>query len=363
MRLARTTALLILAVSLHGCRAAPAPPEVLKAESQERDLRGAGASIFAGPEHEGYVRSLKAARRGFERESLKLGWLRDYSHIRRDFQAVLEAGALLERAVSSSKSRRSEALAEVAATVARKLSTLDGITVSLTVRGRAREDLTRASVLLAEAERLIERERFEEASSKLAAADGLISSAERAVVVFMGRYLDPDQVRTWKRLAEETIAESKRKRITVLIVSKLEKKLWVYRNGTLGRTYSIGLGFNGLADKRHSGDNATPEGRYAIIRKLPVSQYHKALLINYPNEEDRRAFAREKMKGTIPKSVGIGGQIEIHGGGRDSLTRGCVSLDNGDMDDLFARVPVGTPVTIVGTTEAENPVIKAIREE
>lgn len=306
---------------------------------------------------------MKEARRKFDRENLKLGWLRDYGPIRRDFQAVLDAGAVLERMVRSSKARKSETLSEMAATVRGKLTTLDGITASLTVRGSAREDLARASLLLAEAERLIERDRFDEASAKLSSADGLISDAERAVVASMGRYLDPDQVRTWKRLAEETIADSRRKRITVLIVSKLEKKLMVYRNGSLDRTYSVGLGFNGLANKRHSGDNATPEGRYSIIRKLPVSQYHKALLINYPNEEDRKSFAREKKKGAIPKSVGIGGQIEIHGGGRDILTRGCVSLDDDEMDDLFARVPVGTSVTIVGTTETDNLIIRAIRDK
>ena len=70
------------------------------------------------------------------------------------------------------------------------------------------------------------------------------------------------------------------------------------------RTYDVGLGFNGLADKRFAGDNATPEGRYTIVRKIPSSLYYKALLIDYPNDEDRRWFAREKARGTIPGSVG-----------------------------------------------------------
>jgi L,D-peptidoglycan transpeptidase YkuD (ErfK/YbiS/YcfS/YnhG family) len=363
LKLSRTAALLILAVVLQGCRAAPAPPEVLEAERQERDLRGAGASVFAGPEHEDYLRTLKDARRRYERENLKLGWLRDYVPVREDFRAALEAGRRVEQKVSALKSRRRGDLLEEARTLRRRIESLDGITASLGLRGPAREDLARSSLHLAEAERLIGEERFEEGAARLAAAAGLVAGSEKAVVASMGRYLDADQVKSWKRLAEETIAESARRRITVLIVSKLEKKLRVYRNGSLVREYSIGLGFDGLADKRYSGDNATPEGRYSIIRKLPVSQYHKALLINYPNDEDRKSFARGKMAGTIPKSAEIGGQIEIHGGGRDSLTRGCVSLDDGEMDDLFGRVAVGTPVTIVGTTETDGPIIRAIRGE
>ena len=199
--------------------------------------------------------------------------------------------------------------------------------------------------------------------AKLDSAAALADEAEKTVVSYIARYLDPGQVRAWKRAADETIAESRKKGMTVLIVSKLERRLAVYKNGALIRTFDVGLGFNGLADKRHSGDNATPEGRYSIVKKIPSSLYYKALLINYPNDEDRRWFAQEKAKGNIPKSVGIGGDVEIHGGGQDSLTRGCVSLDNDKMDELYGLVAVGTPVTIIGTMELENYVIKAIRDE
>ncbi len=267
----------------------------------------------------------------------------------------------MDQKVRSLKDRKRATLAEAAATVRGKLETLDRITVSLAVRGQAREKLTRAGLRLKEGEQLIEREDFAGGSERLASADILIGEAERTLASVMARYLDPGQVRAWKRLVDETVAESKRKGVTVIVVSKLERELMIFKNGSLDRTYAVGLGFNGLADKRHAGDNATPEGRYSVIRKLPVSQYHKALLINYPNEDDRRSFAREKQRGTIPRSAAIGGQIEIHGGGRDGLTRGCVSLDDGDMDDLYERIPVGTAVTIVGTADADHEILKAIR--
>lgn len=351
-----------MAVLLFGCRTAPVPPEVLEADLQEQDLRRAGASLFAGREHEAYVQSLRSARETLAAENLKLGWFRDHDRVRREFQAVLLAGNTLRSTVQAAVSGRSADVASAAEAVRRKLRTLDELTLSLVERGEARRKLSRAALALDEAGVLAKDREFEAAKAKIETASALAAEAEKAVVSHISRYLDPDQVRSWKRAAEETIAESRRRGTTVIIVSKLERRLAVYRSGALYRTYEVGLGFNGLADKRYAGDNATPEGRYTVVRKIPTSLYYKALLINYPNEEDRRWFAREKARGAIPRSASIGGDVEIHGGGQDSLTRGCVSLDNRHMDEVYALAGVGTPVTIIGTMELENYVIKAIRD-
>jgi murein L,D-transpeptidase YafK len=87
------------------------------------------------------------------------------------------------------------------------------------------------------------------------------------------------------------------------------------------------------------------------VKAIGSSLYHKALLLDYPNADDRAEFALARRRGEMPMSAGIGGFIEIHGeGGRGrDWTRGCVALTNADMDELFARVPIGTPVTIVGS--------------
>jgi hypothetical protein len=57
-----------------------------------------------------------------------------------------------------------------------------------------------------------------------------------------------------------------------------------------------------------------------------------------------------RRRGEIPTGVGPGSLIEIHGeGGRQQdWTKGCVAVSNDHMDQLFPRVRVGTPVTIVG---------------
>jgi murein L,D-transpeptidase YafK len=85
-------------------------------------------------------------------------------------------------------------------------------------------------------------------------------------------------------------------------------------------------------------------------KDLGQSVYHRALLLDYPNAEDKKRFAAAKKRGEIPRASAIGGLIEIHGdGGRgQNWTDGCVALRNADMDDLFARVRLGTRVTIVG---------------
>lgn len=347
---------------LFGCRTAPVPPEILEADLQEQDLRGAGASLFAGREHAAYLQILNSARKAFERENLKLGWFRDYGKVREEYASVLLAGNSLKSTIQTVVSGRAASMNRSADAVRRRLRTLDNLTLSLVERGSARGRLTRASLALGEADVLIRQADFDEAQSRLDKASSLAAEAEKDVLSRISRYLDPAQVRSWKTTAEETIAESKRRGTTALIVSKLERRLSVYKNGKLYRTYDVGLGFNGLADKRFAGDNATPEGRYTIIRKIPSSLYYKALLIDYPNDEDRRSFANERSRGAIPNSVGIGGDVEIHGGGQDSLTRGCVSLDNDKMDELYALVSVGTRITIIGTMELENYVIKAIRD-
>jgi len=356
------TAVLFLAVLFASCQLPPAPPEVRRSETQEQDLWRAGASIFASQEYATYLDALRGARRHYDQENLKLGWYRDYDGVRRDFRAVLAAGDALQARVQSVKSEKRAAVDEDVKAIRTKVVTLKDITLSLTERGRARQELAQAEICLGEADALLNQAKYEAASRRVSQAGECVKKAEAAVISFIGRYLDQRQVDVWKKWTDETIAESRSRRTIAIVVSKLERRMTVYRDGKPYRSYGAGFGFNGLSNKLHSGDNATPEGRYHIIRKIASSQYYKALLIDYPNDEDRKRFAREKNRGAIPVAIGIGGDIEIHGGGQDSLTRGCISMDNDQMDELYNLVSMGTAVTIVGTNEMENYVIRTIRK-
>lgn len=167
------------------------------------------------------------------------------------------------------------------------------------------------------------------------------------------RFGEPKNLQTWKRMVSETIARSKADGSTALIIDKLKRKLHVYAAGHRVASFDAELGAKGLKQKLHSGDQATPEGRYRVTeaRGPGRTKFYKALLLDYPNAEDRARYAWGKKTGQVPLRAGIGSLIEIHGDGGQGRdwTDGCVALSDADMDKVFARSRVGTPVTIVGT--------------
>ncbi|MDP3398560.1 MAG: L,D-transpeptidase family protein [Bacteroidales bacterium] len=157
----------------------------------------------------------------------------------------------------------------------------------------------------------------------------------------------------WIRLNEEMKQWSKTHSSVSLVVDKFSRKCIVYKSGKIIREFDVELGINWLGDKVQKGDRATPEGKYTITVKKSGRNtiYYKALLINFPNAEDKRRFNHQKSAGNISRNALIGGSIEIHGGGGKGIdwTDGCVALTNKDMDNLYALCSVGTPVAIVGS--------------
>jgi murein L,D-transpeptidase YafK len=86
------------------------------------------------------------------------------------------------------------------------------------------------------------------------------------------------------------------------------------------------------------------------MRAPGQTHYYRALMLDYPNADDRARFQALQRTGQMPRNGRIGSNIEIHGeGGRSQdWTQGCVALSNDEMDELVSLVGVGTPVTIVG---------------
>lgn len=134
-----------------------------------------------------------------------------------------------------------------------------------------------------------------------------------------------------------------------LIVLKSERKLLVMREGSVVRTYRVALGIKPIGHKERMGDQRTPEGDYRIDARKPDSRFHRALSISYPNEQDRDAA---RARGYSP-----GGAIMIHGLpperaklGKDHYlwdwTNGCIAVSNEEMDEIWAMVDVGTPISI-----------------
>ncbi len=215
--------------------------------------------------------------------------------------------------------------------------------------------MQRALVSISLGEKLAAVGRRQEAADELAKAHGSAAIVHRKWIALHARFSDPANLRLWRAWAEQTIGESRRTGETVILIDKLRRRVFLYRGGRVIASYPAELGANGLVRKEHSGDRATPEGRYHVVlaKRAPQTKFNKALLINYPNDEDRMRFALGRKRGTISRGAGIGNLIEIHGDGGEGRdwTDGCVALTNEDMDRLFAHVRVGTPVTIVGSYE------------
>jgi murein L,D-transpeptidase YafK len=231
---------------------------------------------------------------------------------------------------------------------------MDAVTRKINEGGTSRASLARAEVILTEGERLSREGQYIAAGEKLREAEDYLAKAEKGIAPLLARYGDEKQVQKWRRWAKEIIEESREKGTYAILVIKEGKKLLFYKKGEIFKTYPVALGRNGWSDKHRAQDQATPEGKYRISGKNPKSRFHLALLINYPNEEDRKKFNRAKEKGLLPQGARIGGLIEIHGGGTQGITYGCVALENRQMEELYSLVEVGTPVAIVGALDTLN---------
>ena len=132
--------------------------------------------------------------------------------------------------------------------------------------------------------------------------------------------------------------------VTQIQVSKADRKLYLFNNDRVLKSYDIGLGFAPVGAKQFEGDGKTPEGAYLISYKNPDSQYHLSLKISYPNEADI-AFA--EAQGKAP-----GGDIVIHGGpvnptNKRDWTWGCIAVTDREIEVIYSMVKEGTPIYIL----------------
>jgi len=140
---------------------------------------------------------------------------------------------------------------------------------------------------------------------------------------------------------------------TVLLVKKLDRRMTVYRGVTPLKTYPVVLGGNPRPDKLCQGDMCTPEGVYRVVCKYNHPRWDKFILLDYPNTQNWLKFSRAKIKGKLPETAKIGGDIGIHGTAdplrnlnRENWTWGCVSLLNRDIEEIYPMINDDTLVVI-----------------
>jgi murein L,D-transpeptidase YafK len=140
---------------------------------------------------------------------------------------------------------------------------------------------------------------------------------------------------------------------TVIVVHKLARKLTLYRGLTPLKTYKIVLGNDPYNDKLRQGDTCTPEGVYRVVCKYPHPKWDYFILLDYPNTQNWLKFGRAKKAGKVPLDADIGGSIGIHGTeypwrnlSGTNWTKGCVSLLNRDLEEIYPLINDKTLVVI-----------------
>jgi murein L,D-transpeptidase YafK len=154
--------------------------------------------------------------------------------------------------------------------------------------------------------------------------------------------------------------------LPVIEVWKTQRQLELREGDAVIGRFQIVLGVQPRLGKEMRGDGRTPVGRYYISEKKSDSRFHRFLEISYPNGDDaERAYHRHligpaewadiffaDLRGDEPPaSTRLGGRVGIHGfGNRPYLpvdwTEGCIAVSNGDIEVIYDRAPVGTPVII-----------------
>lgn len=147
-----------------------------------------------------------------------------------------------------------------------------------------------------------------------------------------------------------------------IVVYKEERRLELREDGSVCRSYRVGLGFSPVGAKKREGDGRVPEGEYYICTKNEQSKFTLFLGLSYPNLEDAKRGLEEGLIGReeydrIEEAqrerrrpdwdTALGGQIGIHGKGSSfDWTAGCIALDDEDIRELWPLVEIGDSVRI-----------------
>ena len=238
----------------------------------------------------------------------------------------------------------------------KKIKNFDENFNSFPMNKNHRDAIIKCNFLYSEGIHAYKNKNYTICKSKLDSAEIILNDVNNHYVERLITYFR--EYPKWNAMVVQTINHSKKNKSFAIIVDKLARELLIYKDGEVFKRFTVELGANWIGDKQQQGDKTTPEGLYKVIDKKQngKTRYYKALLLNYPNEDDQKRFAINKKNGVIKQGVKIGNLIEIHGNGGTGIdwTDGCIALKDTDIDMVFSLCPVGTMVTIVGSTKSLN---------
>jgi hypothetical protein len=334
-------------------RLTPAPP-VSEIENARIKLSLAGtrrADTYSKKLYTEAKMFYDSAMVNWKRENKKFLYARDYDKVQTF--AELSAKKSVQAADNSVNSSTN-----LKKSIGLKIDTLDNLVQDIKkyfsdypLSSETHNRISRGKLLLEEARLAYNRGEYRQANRTITDAEYLLTySYEDASSNLKNYFTSYPQ---WKRWVNATIRESEKSGDYSIIIDKFSRKCIIYLSGAKKFEFDAELGTNWVGDKRAKGDKATPEGMYKIVKKIEGgrTKYYKALLLDYPNDEDKRKFRYEVENGTLPPDSKIGGLIEIHGNGGKGIdwTEGCIALTDREIDVVYRNVKVGTPVTIVGS--------------
>lgn len=292
----------------------------------------------------------EGAKEALTKENEKAFFLRNYKTVVHLVEAAGSKATEATKKMTEDKANLSRSLLEKLSVVNHKIDHFEENYANLPLNKAARKDFTNAKLKYLESKKAYERNAFLLVSNNLDEANRLISKSVDAAHSHLSSYFE--DLPKWKRWHQETMDWSRKNDAVAVVVDKFAHCCIIYQDGKEIKRFVAELGPNWIGTKQFRGDKATPEGKYYITKKKSGKQtiYYKALLINYPNDEDKARYSKNLKNGSIPRR-GIGNLIEIHGDGGKGInwTDGCVALTNTDIDKLWQYVGSGTPVTIVGS--------------
>ena len=119
-----------------------------------------------------------------------------------------------------------------------------------------------------------------------------------------------------------------------VVVDKSSNQLLLTEDNQFFKAYPVATGK----------ENATPEGSFKIVNKIPNPVWYKQGAAVPPESPDNVLGTR--WMGFDKKGYGIHGSVDPSAIGQ-YVTAGCVRMTNADVEELYTILPVGTDVTIV----------------
>ena len=354
----RFTLVALLSMSLGGC-VETVPEELVEAiESLDRDLSTLRASDVNPEAYSKFSRQWIALKSRVRSEENIVRWPWEDNELETDLEALQVEGTQLVSDVNSRIQAQRTTAETKLAKIEQRLRLMNTRVGDIGSRVVLGEHPLETEVHVKQARLFLEQGQFEHSIQASERAGKILLTQTALLTNELGRYADDDLIAAWRESAQRTIDWSRTHRAQAIVVSKADRVLTLYKNGRKVLTYPIRLGSRGIRAKQHYGDGATPEGEYRIQRKRGPGQtpYFRALILDYPNIDDRRRFEEAQKAGLIPKSQHMPGLIQLHGiaQGISDQPYGSIVLDNPQIARLFNQVAIGTPVNIVGALESQN---------